>query len=145
MKRLRKKVVSLLATTFIIGGCCGLPLYWLRQHRMQNDPALVYRHYERQLHSYAERLMAGAVYSEPDYGYAIPQFLIDHGARYVRKQNDCFVVIFGFMPTDAVPELWYSPKGFAPLPTRLEELKRHSAYFRWEELSPNWGACFWDQ
>lgn len=145
MKRLRKIVIPLLAATFIFGGCCGLPLYWLHHQRMQDDPALVYRHYDRELHRYAERLVSGEVYSEPNRGYAIPQFLIDHGARYVVKKDECFVVVFGFMPTDAVPELWYSPKGFDPLPAGLEVLKQHSGYFHWEELSPNWGACFWDQ
>ena len=55
------------------------------------------------------------------------------------------LTVLGFMPTDAVPELWYSPKGFDPLPPGLEERKRTSSYFHWEQLAPNWGACHWDQ
>ena len=145
MKRLREYAVPLLVVVGALAGCCGLPLYCLHHMRMQDNPALVYRCYERELHRYAERLEAGNVYHEPNRGYAIPQFLIDHGARYVVKKDECFVVVFGFMPTDAVPELWYSPKGFDHLPPGLEELKRKSGYFQWEQLSHHWSACHWDQ
>jgi hypothetical protein len=145
MKRPRTTLVALLAAA-AVGGCCGLlPLYWLHHQRMQDDPALVYRYYERELHGYAQRLEAGEVYSDPNRGYAIPPFLIDHGARYVVREGGCFVVVFGFLPPAAVPELWYSPQGFDPLPPGLEEVKRKSGYFRWESLSPHWGACHWDQ
>ncbi len=145
MKLLLMNTVLTLAVVAAIGGCCGLPLYWLFHQRMQDNPAMVYRHYEQDLHRYAERLEAGEVHSEPNRGYAIPRFLIAHGARYVVKNEECFVVVFGFMPTDSVPELWYSPKGFDPLPPGLEETKRNSTYFRWEQLAANWGACHWDQ
>lgn len=145
MKLTRKFLVSLAAAFLVIGACCGLLLHCLHHWRMQDNPALLYRYYERELHEYAERLEAGEVRKDARRGYAIPQFLIDHGARYVIKNEDCFVVVLGFMPTDPVPELWYSPKGFNPLPPRLEELKKGRGYFDWEELSPNWGACFWDQ
>jgi hypothetical protein len=145
MKRLCTIVVLLLAAVVAIGACCGLPLYWLRQPRMQDNPAVLYRHYEPELQRYAERLQADEARSVEGREFGLPQFLIDHGARYVVKNGDCFVVIFGFMPTDSVPELWFSPNGFDPLPPGLEELKRTSGYFRWEQLSPQWGACHWDQ
>ncbi len=63
----------------------------------------------------------------------------------MEKKGDCFVVVFGFMPTDAVPELWFSPNGFDPLPPDLEALKQGKRYFDWEQLSLQWGACHWDQ
>jgi hypothetical protein len=137
--------VVTLPAAVIIGSCGGLPLYWLQHQWMQDNPAAVCRHYESELHRYAERLQAGEVRSVEGRGYAIPQLLIDHGARYVVKQGDCFVVSFRFMPTDAVPELWFSPNSFDPLPPDLEALKQSKGYFRWEQLSPQWGACHWDQ
>jgi len=143
--RLWRILAVTLAAATIIGGCCGLPFYWLQHQRMRNNPAAVYRHYQPELHRYAERLQAGEVHSVEGRGYAIPQFLIDHGARYVVQKGDCFVVIFEFLPTDAVPELWFSPNGFDPLPPDLAALKQDKEYFRWEQLSPQWGACHWDQ
>jgi hypothetical protein len=124
--------------------CCGLPLYWSHQQRMQDNPARVYRHYQSELHRYAERLQAGEVRYVEGRGYALPQFLIDQGARYVIKIDDCFVVVFGFMPTDAVPELWFSPNGLNPRPRTLERRAHGKGHFEWEQLSPNWGACYWD-
>jgi hypothetical protein len=144
MKRLRRYIVLFLALSIGIGGCCTLPLYWLQHLRMQDDPARVYRYYERELRRYAERLEAGEVYSEPNRGYTIPQFLVNHGATYVVKKGECFIVRFEVMATDPVPELWYSSKGFEPLPEGLKQLKHENHYFRWEQLSPNWGACYWD-
>jgi hypothetical protein len=111
---------------------------------MQDDPAAVYRHYEPDFHRFAERLQAGEIRGIEGRGYAMPQFLIDHGAQYVVKKGDCFVVIFSFMPTDAVPELWFSPSGFDPLPPDLESRKQGNGYFHWEQLSSQWGACHWD-
>jgi hypothetical protein len=145
MKRLRQILLVALPTAVVLGGCCGLSLYWLMHQRMQDNPAAVYRCYKAELHRYAERLQAGEVRYVEGRGYGIPQFLIDHGARYVVKKGDCYVVIFGFMPTDAVPELWFSPNGFDPLPLDLETLKHGKGYFHWEQLSSQWGACLWDQ
>lgn len=154
MSRLRRILVVAVPVVVIIGGCGGWTLHWLQHQRMQNNPAAIYRHYGPELHRYAERLQAGEVGSVegrrpartsegPE--YACPQFLIDHGARFVVKKGDCFIVIFGFMPADPVPELWFSPNGFDPLPPDLEALKRGKGFFQFEELSPQWGACYWDQ
>jgi hypothetical protein len=142
---MRRVLVVLLPTVAALLGCCGLPLYWLQHQRLQDDPAAVYRQYEAELHRYAERLQAGDVNNVEGRGYGIPQFLIAHGARYVVKRGDCYVVVFGFMPTDAVPELWFNANGFDPLPPELDELKRQSGFLQWEQLSPQWGACHWDQ
>jgi hypothetical protein len=133
-----------LAVVALVFGCCGLPLYLLDHQRMQNNPKRIFRRYEPELRGYAHRLEAGEVYSEEGRGYAIPPFLIDHGARYTTKEGDCFVISFGFMPTDAVPELWYCPKGFDPLPEALADRKRHS-YFQFVQLAPDWAECHWDQ
>lgn len=143
MRQLRRIVCVTLPVAVILTGCYEL-LRSLHNQRMENNPAVVYRRYKRELHGYARQLEAGEVYREPDRGYAMPQFLPDHGARFVVRKGDCFVVVFGFLPTDSVPELWYSPKGFDPLPSELEELRQTSSYFRWVQLSPNWGACHWD-
>jgi hypothetical protein len=117
--------------------------------RMQDDPVLIYQYYEEDLQRYADRLEGGKVKSEPIWdhgirGYYMPQFLISHGARYAFKEGDCFVISFSFMPTDAVPELWYSPNGFEPLPQGLQDRQRRYNYFKWQQLSPKWGACYWD-
>jgi hypothetical protein len=136
--------VTVLATV-TIGGFCGLPFYWLKHQWMQDNPPSVYRYYQAELDRYAQRLQTGAVRYVEGRGYGIPQFLIDHGARYVVKKGDCYVVIFGFMPTDAVPELWFSPDGFDPIPAELASVKNGKGYFHWKQLSAHWGACHWDQ
>jgi hypothetical protein len=127
-----------------MGGGYALTLFLLQHHRMQDNPAAVYRCYESDLHRYAERLQGGEIRSIDGRGYDIPQFLIDHGARSVVKKGECFVVIFGFLPTDAVPELWFSPSGFDPLPPELNARKQGKGHFDCEQLSPQWAACHWD-
>jgi hypothetical protein len=107
-------------------------------------PDAVFRRHEADLRDYVRRIQAGDVAFVEGRGYGIPQFLSDAGARAVQKEEDgCIVIFFDFMPTDAVPELWYSEKGFTPLPKGLEQRKQR-AVFKWTELAPDWGYCRWD-
>jgi hypothetical protein len=59
MKRPRRILVVFLSAVVILGGCCGFLLYLPQHHRMQDNPAAVYRHYETELSQYANRLHAG--------------------------------------------------------------------------------------
>ena len=89
----------------VLLACCGLPLYFLNHLRMQDSPELLYPYYESRLQDYGQRLSARKVNYEETRKYGIPQYLIDHGARYCTKHGDCFCITFGFIVDDAVPEL----------------------------------------
>ena len=129
----------LLSPLLLLAGGCGQVVDTERQ------PDKLFRKRETELREYVQRINAGEVLHEEKRGYAIPQFLIDAGATLVKKQNDgCIVIFFDFLPTDAVPELWYYARGFDPLPAGLQERKQR-AYFHWELLAPDWGYCKWDQ
>ena len=95
--------VVLLPTAVVLLGCCGLSLYLLNHVRMQDKPEALYWHYESRLEDYAGRLEAGEVIYVEGRGYGIPQYLIDHGARYCTRHGDCFCVSFGFIADSAVP------------------------------------------
>jgi len=142
--KVRSLMIFALPIAAVVFSCCRLPLAWLESQKIEDNPALVYRQYEPELQRYAERLQAGEVSSVAGRGYDIPQFLIDRGAKSVRKDGNCFVIYFGFLPTESVPELWFSPGGFDPLPPGLVSRKKDEPYFLWEPLSPHWGACHWD-
>jgi hypothetical protein len=144
MKRTWKGLLGLLTVFTVLLAICGLAWNWLEHQRMQNHPARIFLRYEQELRRYGARLESGEVYSEADRGYALPQYLIDHGARSCTKEGDCFIIHFSFMPTDAVPELWYSPYGFEPLPEELAQ-RRQNSYFRFTQLATDWGECYWDQ
>jgi hypothetical protein len=108
------------------------------------QPGQLFREREKELREYVSRINAEKVDFDDKQGYAIPQFLIDAGARYVKKKDGCIVISFGFLPTDAVPELWYCQVGFDPIPKGLVERKQMT-FFQWEQLAPDWGFCKWDQ
>src|SRR5437868_6512761 len=103
MKWLRRVVVVALPVVAILLGCCGLPMHLLNHQRMQDAPELLYPYYESRLHDYGRRLEAGEVIFVEGRGYGIPQYLIDHGARYCTKHGDCFCVSFGFIADSTVP------------------------------------------
>src|SRR4051812_28268240 len=102
VRRLRHFLVFLLPAMAVIGVCC-LVWYCVHHDRMQDNPKALHHYYEPELQRYAERLLAGDVEWEARNDYAIPQFLIDHGAKHVNTKGKCVVITFGFMPTDAVP------------------------------------------
>ncbi len=145
MRRRRQSVLMLVGIAGVVGIGLAVPLYGLYCWWMQDNPEMVYRRHQHELNLYVEQLAAGTAPKRPNGGYAVPPFLVDHGVRRVVLADDCVEIVFSFMPTNEVPMLWYSPRGFDPLPPRLEELKRTCHYFRWQELSANWGACYWDQ
>jgi hypothetical protein len=141
MRPLRRVLVVALPAAVVLGVCCGVPLYLLRHWQMQDTPELVCRHYERELQEYGRRLQAGEVRYVEGRGYGLPRYLIAHGARYCTRHGDCFCVWFGFILDDLVPQLWFSPNGFDPMPEEIAEQTR-PRYARWEQLSPQWGACY---
>jgi hypothetical protein len=132
-----------LALPFVVAlfGFCGLSLYWLKHQQMQDCPELLYPYYQSRLQDYGRRLSAGEVNYEETRKYGIPQYLIGHGARYCTKHADCFCVSFGFIADSAVPELWYSPHGFDPMPAELAHMSRNGVH-EWIRLAPQWAACY---
>jgi hypothetical protein len=108
---------------------------------MQDRPELLYPYYESRLNDYGRRLSAGVVNNEENRNYGIPQYLIDHGARYCIKHGDCFCVSFGAFLDNPTLELWYSPTGFDPMPTELA-LKNRKGVKEWIPLAPQWAACY---
>lgn len=138
-KRVRRVVI--LAVVLVLALAASWAVW---NGRTDRNPARVYRRYSSELAAYAERLRAGRVAHDASGEYAMPRFLIERGATHARREGNCLVITFGFMPTDAVPELWYSPTGFDPLPGGIAERKRR-AYFNFVPLSSNWAECDWDQ
>jgi hypothetical protein len=130
-----------LPAVVIIGGCCGFPLYWLHHERMNEHPERIYPYYKRELHEYGRRLEAGDVRYVEDRGYGIPRFLIDKGAKWVVKNEDCYVVVFHTFVDNPTPELWYSPAGFDPMPPTAAKLAADPKA-RWQPLAPQWAACY---
>ncbi|VTR96244.1 unnamed protein product [Gemmata massiliana] len=137
-----RRVRSALIVTAVLFGCCGLPLYFVNHLRMQDRPELLYPYYESRLQDYGRRLSAGAVNYEETRKYGIPQYLIDHGARYCTKHGDCFCVSFGSFFDTPTPELWYSPSGFDPMPEELAQMNRGWPRHQWIPLAPQWAACY---
>lgn len=127
----------------LVSGGTAAALLELLNLWSDDNPRLVYWRYGTALDGYVSRLQAGRVAQNSDGQYAIPQFLIDRGARHIARDGNCFVITFGFMTTDAVPELWFSPSGFDPLPAGIAERKRHG-YFQFRRLSAHWAECDWD-
>ena len=141
MKRLRRVAVVLLPVVAVLIGCCGLPLYLLNHLRMHDKPEYLYGYYESRLQDYGRRLEVGDVNSVEGRGYGIPQYLIDHGARYCTKHGDCFCVSFGSFLDNPTPQLWYSPRGFDPMPAELTRSFRNPVH-QWIPLAPQWAACY---
>ena len=137
-RRLTRFTLPIAAVLFC---CCGVPLYFVNHLRMQDRPELLYPYYESRLHDYGRRLSAGDVNYEETRKYGIPQYLIDHGARYCTRHGECFCISFGCFADSAVPELWYSSGGFDPLPEELACLNRNGVY-KWIPLAPQWAACY---
>lgn len=74
------------------------------------------------IETYIGSINAGRIpLREGQRGYFLLDVLARGGATYVQKDGDCVVITFEFMPTDAVPELIYSPRGSAGLPKRYQD------------------------
>lgn len=141
MNRYRAIIVIGLAVLGTMFLCCGMLSYWLFHQSMNDKPELLYVHYEVELQEYASRLESGDERFVEGRGYGLPKYLIDHGARYCTKHGDCFCIEFGFMGDEDVPELWYSPRGFDPLPRELADANSKGVH-KWTPLSPSWAACY---
>ena len=120
---------------------CGFVTYWLYHQRMYERPERIYPHYSRELEVYGQRLESGDVRSEQGRGYAIPQFLIDKGAKTVTKHGRCYAIWFSSLLDNPTPVLWYSPAGFDPVPPELAKVVAEPQA-KWQQHSPTWGACY---
>ena len=97
--------------------------------------------------SYVEQLERGEVKSD-NFSYALPQLLIDNGAKQVVRDGDCIEIIFWFMCTDAVPLYIYSPRGVEGVPEQYKN-GGHAGGFKWAywkfvTIDDRWFYCEWD-
>lgn len=116
---------------------------WLGQWRAYDDPSRVYARYNAEVVAYAHLWQSGKLTANAQGEYALTRFLWDCGARHASQEGGCLVISFGFLPTDPVPELWFSPSGFDSLPAGISDRKKR-AYFKFALLSPTWAECDWD-
>ncbi len=137
-KRILRIALLLLALCLC---CCGLPLNWLHHQRMHEHPERIYPHYKRELQEYGRCLEAGEVLQVEGRGYAIPQFLIDKGAKRTVKIDECFVVVFYSILDNPSPQLWFCPAGFDPIPTPVEKVATNPNS-RWQLLATQWASCY---
>src|SRR5689334_158978 len=68
--------------------------------------------HEAAIRTYVGNILNGRIAADGKGEYPVLDKLGECDAYRVRKVDECVVITFRFMPTDAVPELWYSPKGF---------------------------------
>ena len=115
---------------------------WLYDKSMVDNPAQIHWHYRQSLNEYGERLAMGDVRFVENRGYAIPQFLIDHGATITSKKGQCYIVWFSSMLDNPTPALIYCSNGFDPLPPELENMVREPKS-KWRKLSDKWSECQW--
>src|SRR5206468_6615327 len=114
------------------------------RHVLFPTPVEVFEKDEAEIRTYVSNLQAGKIPRRSgDNGYAILHVLADHDATYVKREGNCVVITFAFMPTDAVPQLWYSADGFDSLPEPFAKLKSHK-FFKWHRIRKDWGYCEWD-
>jgi hypothetical protein len=141
LRKWRRVALFVFGSALVLAGCSGPPAWWLYDRYGYATPEVVYGRYEPELHAYARRLEAGEVRRVEGRGYAIPPFLIDKGARLVVEKDGCFVVVFESLLDNPVPELWYSPTGFDPMPSDLSASLRDPRVDK-QWLSPHWIACY---
>lgn len=136
----RKLLIALIVLTLgLVGTHTGLR--WLRG----NTPAEVLSKNEKEIRQYIADVQLGKFPKRADgRGFPVLNVLANNGARYVERNGDCIVITFGFMPTDPVPQLWYSPSGFSPVPLPIQHLKARHKLFVWHQLQSDWGYCEWD-
>jgi len=109
-----------------------------------DDPSRVFLKNEKSIRNYVARVQADKIPVGADGGVLLLDVLAAHGATSVRKKGPCVVITFAFMPTDAVPELWYSPAGFEPLPDSLGALRAQSRSFKLTRIRDDWAYVEWD-
>jgi hypothetical protein len=106
-----------------------------------------FRKHREVFDSYIGRLERGEVHRD-DFGYALPQLLIENDVKKVVRRGDCVEIIFWFMCTDPVPLYIYSPRGIEDVP---EEYRNGGhpggikwAYWKFVAIGNNWYYCEWD-
>jgi hypothetical protein len=143
---MKRRFLPMFGLAAVVLACAGLSMRGLDELRTNQNPERIFRRYEQDLRTYVARLQAGGVRAvsdgKADHEYAIPQFLIDRGATRVTWHDGRAIIQFFVGPVDAVPELWYSPNGFDA--AEIEQRRQRAGYFRWEQLAPDWAACYWD-
>lgn len=110
------------------------------------DPAPVrtLKRNRKEIAEYIESIKAGRV-GRKNGEYHLLQSLYRDGATHVRDDGKCIVITFAFLPTDAVPQLIYSPDGSQGLPKRYLLGGLDWSFFELQQLEENWFFCRWDQ
>jgi hypothetical protein len=137
-----KYACKLVAAIMVLSGVVAL--LWSSRKMSVPAPIQVLQTHETRILEYIDSIRHGKIPRRDDgRGFAVLDVLVNAGATQVRTEDNCVVITFGFMPTDAVPELIYCADGFDPLPTVLLDRKR-KAYFEMTTISPQWIYCRWD-
>ena len=76
--------------------------------------------------------------------HAVPQFMIDNDVKQVVRRDGFIEITFWFMPTDAVPQLLYSPRGLEGLPKEYRSGGSGRAYWKFVPIDDKWFYCEWD-
>ena len=140
VRRKRMLRIALMVITSLLL-CCGIPGYWLFHQSLHGHPERIYPHYSQELDVYGQRLETGDVQFVEGRGYAVPQFLIDKGVKWVYKSGSCYGIVFTSMLDNPTPMLWFSPGGFDPIPREVAKIF-NEPQAEWRQLSPTWGMCY---
>lgn len=136
-----KIAIVLIIVAGIIFGIRSVWIWWDDLTVFKN-PELIFQRHREELEDYVAWLKAGTVKHVSETEYDIPPFLLDRGATCVYWKDGSGTIIFFRSSVEAVPQLEYSPTGFDP--QEIEERRKKIHYFRWQQLTPNWAACYWD-
>jgi hypothetical protein len=145
--RIHVAVLAASAVLFVVAG--GVFLYCL----VVSDPFFegphpvrTLRRHRSDIETYVESIYAGRIPERNgDKGYYILDVLGANEVTYVRKVEGCIVITFAFMPTDAVPELIYSPLGQQGLPAEYRANNGRWSFFQLTPIDEKWFYCLWDQ
>lgn len=119
----------------------GLLVYWIYY---PTGPVGVLQTNRDAITNYAKSILTETIQEGETPGYPMPRILRQNGARSVRRSGGCVVIQFEFMPTDAIPELIYSPKGYDGLPQNYKTPGKEITFFRLQKIDEKWFFCEWD-
>jgi len=110
------------------------------------QPVRTLKRHREEIMRYLASIEQGRVRERNDgRGYFLLDTLADCDVSVVEKEGNCIVIAFAFMPTDAVPQLIYSPSGVSALPERyVQPGKYRITYFELKQLDDHWFYCLWD-
>jgi hypothetical protein len=142
---LRYGMWTLLALAVILAYCLAGSV-WVGSHWRPNSletRIAFFKQNRAGFDAYVTRILDGKVTSV-NAEYAVPQFMIDNNVKQVIQRDGVIEITFWFMPTDAVPQLLYSPRGIEGLPNEYRNGGPGRAYWKFVPIDDKWSYCEWD-